>query len=69
MVLLQVGWFYPTPSTTTRPATFAAENIALKAMHIIMQVSYVFYVHYSVNFVHTHTQQKYTGTAAAAQRL
>ena len=61
MVLLQVVLVLsPTPSTTTQPAIFEADNIAFDAMHIIMQTTYVFYVHF-LNFVSTHTQQKYIG--------
>ena len=37
MVLLQVVLVLsPTPSTTTQPAIFEADNIALNGMHVIM---------------------------------
>ena len=57
----------PTSSETTQPVIFEHDNIALNAMHIIMQRTYVFYVHF-VKSAHKHTQQIHTETAAAVQR-
>ena len=68
MVLLQVVLVLsPTPSTTTQPAIFEADNIALNGMHIIMQTTYVICT-LSQLYTQTHTQQKYLGTARAEQR-
>ena len=68
MVLLQaVLILSTTQSQTTQPAIFEQDNIALNAMHVIMQRTYVFYVHF-VNSAHKHTQQIHTETAAAVSR-